>query len=396
MRNIAIIGGGASGIAAAIQAAEHGARVCVYEAGKRIGHSILVSGNGRCNFSNSQVDAESYWSAPFVAQAFEACPPRAVWRWLADLGLMWASEDEGRLYPLANKASSVLDVLRFRLDELSVRIECECETRRVVPANSGWQVVLEDGQSTAYDAVIVACGGKVARSLLPEGCRFLALKPLLCPLRTDAAAVKGLDNVRARAAVRLYAPAADVEADAPVAQEVGELQFRSYGISGIAAFNLSRWAEEGSRLRVDLLPAVNEAKLAAEIAARQQRWPARPAQEALAGMALPLVIRAVARHAQVDAERPLRPEQAASLAHAFKCYGAQVQGFETKNAQVHRGGVAVNQVDAATMQLKGFSGLHVTGEALDVDGPCGGYNLHWAWTSGLLAGAAAAGGGSAC
>ena len=143
MRNIAIIGGGASGIAAAIEAAERGARVSLFEAGKRIGHSVLVSGNGRCNFSNSQVDAASYWNAAFVAQAFEVLSPVQVRQWFANLGLLWEEEAQGRLYPVANKASSLLDVLRFRLEELGVSIRCEASVARIAPTSAGWKLKME-------------------------------------------------------------------------------------------------------------------------------------------------------------------------------------------------------------------------------------------------------------
>ena len=184
MRNIAIIGGGASGIAAAITAAEAGARVTLFEAGKRIGHSILVSGNGRCNWSNATVKPADYTNAEFVARAFSACPPQRVWDWFADLGLLWTEESAGRLYPQANKASSVLDVLRFRLEELGVVVACETPVVNVRPAGSRWAVGLQGGRAERFDAVLVACGGSIARSLLPDGYRFAKPAPRLCPIRT--------------------------------------------------------------------------------------------------------------------------------------------------------------------------------------------------------------------
>ena len=394
MTDIIVIGGGASGIAAAITAADAGARVTLVEAGKRIGHSILASGNGRCNFSNAHVSAQAYWNEPFVQAAFGACPPRRVWEWFARLGLMWSQEEEGRLYPMANKASSVLDVLRFALDERAVRVLCSQRAVRVAHDGAVWQVECEDSTRFTADAVVVACGGQVARKLLPAGCRFMEPSARLCPLRTDAQALKGLDGVRVKARVSLLgACAANAGAGLPVKRvEAGEVQFRKDAVSGIVAFDLSRFASVGDVLEVDLLPSVAAGRLEADIARRVKAFPRRNAVELLAGVCLPLVAQAALR------TMGLAPTQEASalagregeLARALKGMRLPVLGFDAKAAQVRRGGVAVRQVDPATMGYSAAPGLYVTGEALDVDGPCGGYNLHWAWTSGLLAGGCAA------
>lgn len=388
MRDIAIIGGGASGIAAAITAAEAGARVTVFEAGKRIGHSVMVSGNGRCNWSNTRVEPGDYANAAFVARAFAACPPARVWQWFADLGLLSAEED-GRRYPASNKATSVLDVLRFRLDELGVELACERRVASVRPVAAGsrgtrWTVELEGGRTERFDAVVVAVGGGIARELLPAGYAFAKRRPRLCPIRTARDSVKGLDGVRVRGSATL------VRDGREVAREMGEVQFRTFGVSGIGVFNLSRFARVGDVVRIDLLPGMDEAALAGELEARCVRFPQRPAERLLAGAVLPAVARATLRKAEVDPAAPLACGDAARLAACLKAFELEAQGFEEKSAQVRQGGVEVSQVDPATMESLHDAGLYVLGEALDVDGPCGGYNLHWAWTCGLLAGAAAA------
>ena len=389
MRNIAIIGGGASGIAAAITAAECGAQVTLFEAGKRIGRSILVSGNGRCNWSNAGVSARDYSQEPFVAQAFEACPPKQVHQWFSGLGLLSVEESAGKLYPTTNKATSVLDVLRFRLEELGVEVACERRALRVQPAGTPgavrWRVDFEGGHFERFDAVLVACGGGIVRELLPEGFAFAKRKPRLCPIRTDRDAVKGLDGVRVKGAVTL------VRDGREIAVERGEVQFRSFGISGIGVFNLSRFAQVGDTLFVDLLPDVDERALADELVSRPTRFPGRNAEQLLAGVVLPAVARAVLRQAHVDAGKPYSAKEAVRVAQRLKRFELHVERFEEKSAQVRQGGVEVDQVNPTTMECLASPGLFVMGEALDVDGPCGGYNLHWAWTCGLLAGACAAG-----
>lgn len=388
MRNIAIIGGGASGIAAAITAAERGARATLFEAGKRIGHSILVSGNGRCNWSNARVSAGDYANAAFVARAFEVCPPQRVRDWFAGLGLLSVEEAGGKLYPVTNKATSVLDVLRFRLDELGVEVACERRVLRVRPAGKPgavrWRVDFEGGHSERFDAVLVACGGGIARELLPDGFAFAKRKPRLCPIRTDRDCVKGLDGVRVKATATLKRNGREV------AVEQGEVQFRSFGISGIGVFNLSRFAQVGDVVCIDLLPDVDESALADELASRPERFPGRSAEQLLAGVVLPAVARAALRQTGLDANTAYAAADASRIARCLKRYEVRVERFEEKSAQVRQGGVAIDQVDPATMECSEAPGLFVMGEALDVDGPCGGYNLHWAWTCGLLAGAAAA------
>ena len=387
MRDIAIIGGGASGIAAAITAAESGARVTVFEAGKRIGRSILVSGNGRCNWSNTAVQASDYTNDAFVARAFESCPPQRVHEWFADLGLLAAEESAGRLYPVTNKATSVLDVLRFRLEELGVVVAVERRAVRVRRTGKQdaprWRIDFEDGHSERFDAAIIACGGGIARELMPEGYAFAKRKPRLCPIRTDRDSVKGLDGVRVKGTAVLMRDGREV------AVERGEVQFRSFGISGIGVFNLSRFAQVGDVVRIDLLPDIDERELADELASRPMRFPGRSAEQLLAGVVLPAVARVVLRQAGMDANRPFAVADAPRLARCLKGYEVRVERFEEKAAQVRQGGVEVRHINPATMESVEDSGLFVLGEALDVDGPCGGYNLHWAWTCGLLAGIAA-------
>ena len=480
METIAIIGGGAAGLAAAVAAARglreacegaHEARdacedgrgdveVVVFEADERVGRSILATGNGRCNFSNAQVEAGLYRNAAFVAAAFEAlearcggqrraaafedagegacegaggrtscraeltargyggkaasgsagkaalegagmaapdcangaaspCPEDPVHAFFADLGLMWREEGEGRLYPLANKASSVLDVLRAALARAGVVLTCEHRATRIdAPERPGgrYHVRFADGSVAHARSVIVATGGRTARDLLPGGLPFAEPRAVLGPLRTDTAVVKPLNNLRVRCAATLVAPDG-----LPKASETGEVLFRDYGVSGIAAFNLSRFAEPGDTLLLDLLPQLDGPACESELRARYGRLGAPTGEELLVGMLLPAVARAALKQAGLRPEAPFDPDDASGLARALKAFPLEVRGVgDARQCQVTRGGFAVEAFDPATMEARACPGLHVVGEALDVDAPCGGYNLHWAWASGLLAGAAAA------
>ena len=444
--------------AAPAREAHGGIEVVVFEADERVGRSILATGNGRCNFSNAHVEAGCYRNAAFVAAAFgalEACGTGQghaaasdytgvsatlegvgmagfsggadegacgglagcasggvgaavsvgadeiassgagdpVHAFFAELGLMWREEGEGRLYPLANKASSVLDVLRAALARWGVRTACERRATRIdAPErpDGRYHVRFADGSVAHARSVIVATGGRTARDLLPGGLPFVGQRSVLGPLRTDPTLTKPLNNIRVRCASTLVGPDG-----APKAAETGEVLFRDYGVSGIAVFNLSRFAEAGDMLRIDLLPRMDAPMLEQLLLERRSRLFARAGSctgdDVLRGMVLPAVGRGVLKAAGLRAEGPFGKRDAAPLAAALKGLALEVRGVgEPRQCQVRRGGFAVEAFDPRSCASRTMPGLHVVGEALDVDAPCGGYNLHWAWASGMLAGRAAA------
>ncbi len=452
---IAIVGGGAAGLAAAIAAAEAcaragcPARVAVYEADERVGRSILATGNGRCNFSNAHPDPALYHNAAHVAAAlaaFEerACSERAaddacgggalgaapcaagaagapraagaeeegapdaqraargvswpvaangVQAFFADHGLCWREESEGRLYPLPNKATAVLDVLRAAAAAAGAEERCGTAVEAVEPARragSPLTLRLADGRLERADAVIVAAGGSVARTLMPEGVPFRDPEPTLGPLATDTRLVRQLDNIRVRGALELW------RGGARAAREEGEVMFRKYGVSGIAAFNLSRLARPGDELAVDFLPAVGARDAAAFLTARARRLAVTfggpvTCEDVLRGLVLAPVGHVLCQAAGLRGEEALDEAAAEVLAPVLKGLRLTVRGLgDVRQCQVCRGGVAAEAVDPRTGACRAVPGLYVAGEALDVDAPCGGYNLHWAWASGLLAGWSAA------
>lgn len=438
MKTLAIIGGGAAGLAAAISAALEHRNACavgnavedlhvvVYEADERVGRSILATGNGRCNFTNSQIDASLYHNAEFVGQAFAAlergsfgcvldgagavsaslgaAPANAVQAFFASLGLEWREEGEGRMYPYANKASSVLDVLRGAASALGVEECCDCEIASVEPPKtsggrgSRFTLRLANGRFERADAVIVACGGRIARKMLPGGFAYVDPEAKLGPLATDDCLAKQLDNIRVRGIVRL------VRDGEEVACETGEVLFRKYGLSGIAIFNLSRFADPGDEVWLDMLPNIGGEDVAGSALATSdyalQRYEKLAALNPsgltcgnyLRGLVLPQVARVVLKSCGFDEDQLLARADAPVVIQAFEKLTFEVRGFaDSKQCQVHRGGFKVEGFAPETMESREIPGLYVTGEALDVDAPCGGFNLHWAWASGMLAGAHAAG-----
>lgn len=395
---IAVIGGGAAGLAAAIACGEEAgaaAEVVIFEADERVGRKILATGNGRCNFSNSHIDARVYRNPEFVRAAFDAlgAQPQSVLQFFSQHGLLWHEEAEGRLYPLTNKASTVVDVLRASVAACGVREACGHGVVAVEPpAEPGKKFTLrmDDGAFERADAVIVACGG-VHASLLPANFSWQPPQPVLGALKADVHDAKALDGVRLRCSVSLLRGLQNEL----VAQEDGEVLFRKYGVSGIAVFNLSRFVQKGDVLSLDLFPNHSVESLSEFLVTRaadlRKIGLAQTCAEVLRGMLLPVVSRVVLKRAGLAEENPCSETALNALARCLKSLQFGVEGMgDIRNAQVARGGFAISHFNPATMEAYDQPNLFVVGEALDVDAPCGGYNLHWAWTSGVLAGKAAA------
>lgn len=402
---IAIVGGGASGLAAAIEAGRAGAQVHILESSDRVGKKILTTGNGRCNLSNADIFADDYNRPAFVQEAMNALPPEDVQAFFADMGLLAYQEDEGRIYPYSGKASTVLDLLRLAAAEAGAVERCGERVEAVVPLKGGgWSVRFGAAESEEFDAVIVCVGGNPAKGLVPSDISMKQTRPVLAALKCDTQSIKGLSGIRVRTRLYLDEDAQDLRdawldvAD-PEREEVsagpetrGEVLFRDYGISGIAAFDMSRFVRPGQTVFMDLIPDMDPQDKVDFIYDTAMAHPHRTAAQVMAGMLPARVARAVVVAAGLDPDEPIIAEQeAVVLAMVSESFGLTCKGIaDPKQAQVTRGGYGVKQFDPYTMECTAHPGLFVCGEALDIDGRCGGYNLHWAWTSGILAGRAAA------
>lgn len=370
-RRVVVIGGGAGGLMAALTAGQCGAEVTVLEMANRVGKKLLKTGNGRCNLSNTHVSPEGYNCPGFVKTVLTATDCAVLCGHFASLGL-WTTEDgEGRVYPRSDTASSVLDVLRLACAENGVREVCSAEVTAIRPAPDGtFRIQTRDGGQYTAERVIAATGGGTAllRSL---GHRLVPFSPVLCPIKTDTVSIRGLSGLRVKCRARLY------NGQTLLADERGEILFRDFGVSGILALDLSRFLAPGAVLSLDLLPETDENELVSRLAGR------RGGAERLTGIFHRRVAEALMREAKGD--------DPAALAHRIKDYRMTVLGCgDTQNAQVTRGGADTAQFDPATLQSRLCPGVYAIGEALDVDGRCGGYNLHWAFASGIAAGRSAA------
>ena len=406
MKHILVIGGGAAGMAAAITAARENpaARITIVERMDRVGKKILATGNGRCNLTNMGASFAHFYSIDKAAHktALEGMTPQCVLDFFEDLGMLCQEEEEGRVYPYCKQASMVLDVLLQALERLNIAVQCGCAVTGISRNKSKYTVKTADGQALTADAVILTCGGKAASKLGSDGSGYAlakaqghsctALYPALVAFQCDMNGLGGLKGIRAQAGLTLLAD------DYVLGKEVGEVQFTEYGLSGIPAMQLSGRLSrlrkgEGCTALVDLFPDWEKEALFQELKQRQQQQ--STLETLLLGTVHKRLAYAVLKSAGLQplsrATASLTKGELHRLADTLKAWRFPVtgtQGWET--AQVTGGGVPLGEVDAVTMQSRMQPGLYLAGELLDVAGDCGGFNLHWAWCSGIRAGKAAA------
>jgi len=398
METVVIVGGGASGIMAALTAAENkNRRVLLLERQQRIGRKLLASGNGRCNLTNTGASAEHYHGedAAFAAAALAHFPPQDTLDFFHALGLLTVTEYGGRVYPLSNSANSVLDVLRFALDRAGVEQRTACPVRALRREGAAYTVAT-DAESIRADKLIVACGGAAGGKLggvtdgyellKPLGLKRTGLFPSLTPVLTETDYPRALKGVRAQGRVRLTG------GGATLAESRGEIQFTETGVSGPAVFDVSRAASTGGAgllLHLDLLPGEAEDCLAL-LRRRREDYPDLEAAELFTGMLHNRLGRMLVKYSGIRAAQPLgtlTDAQLADAARAAKDFALPVRGVAgLDSAQVTAGGIRTVQIDPETLECRSLPGLFVCGELLDIDGDCGGYNLQWAWSSGRLAG----------
>ena len=403
---IAVIGAGASGMMAAIQAARMGAQVSIYEKNDRVGRKILSTGNGKCNFTNEKMGAEFYSGSGvmLVDSIFQTFGVRETKAFFSELG-MRVKERNGYLYPASGQASTVLDVLRYELERLSVNIHTDRQAADLNAGLGGITIETKNGMKEKYDAVVLACGGKAAPKTGSDGQGFTLAKklghhivpvvPALMALRCSEDFYKRVAGVRCDANLTLYIDGKSVRS------EMGELQWTDYGISGIPVFQISRDAAYGLSerrtvsVKVDLLPDFTEDNSYSLF--WKQRWERQGGQAmeqfvtGLVNKKIGLLLLKLAGIKENERAAEVPHICREKLEKLFRSFTVSVCGTNSfDQAQVCAGGVDCHEV-TDILESRIAPGVFFAGEILDIDGICGGYNLQWAWSSGSVAGQAAAG-----
>jgi len=426
MSVIIIIGGGASGMMASITAAQLNkkAKIILIEHGDRLGKKILVTGNGKCNLTNRNMDISCYRSdnLSFVEDALSLFGTADTERFFENIGLL-LKEKNGYMYPYSEQAATVSDVLRGELARCNVDVQLSTKINKIVAKDNCFEIHCEDNKKFVGDRIILATGSKASPKTGSDGSGYeLArqlghkiIKPLpaLVQLVCEGNFWKGIAGVRCDANVVIKAD------DKLVCEERGELQLTEYGISGIPVFQVSRYAvralDEGQNVsaNIDFLPALSEEKIfkfiksqielsksmfavyKSEETNKNRGNFSKIVEESLNGFLNKKITVFILKEAKIQANKTLEKltdKEIKLIIKLIKHFEVKVTGSKSFDmAQVCSGGVDTTQVDSRTMQSKKTKGLYFVGELLDVDGICGGYNLQWAWTSGYLAGQDAAG-----
>lgn len=395
---VLIVGGGASGMMAALTAAEdpHN-HVTLLERQNRVGRKLLATGNGRCNLTNLHAQVSHYHGRrpEFVQSCLSQFSVPDTLQLFRTLGLLTVTEPSGKVYPFSDQANSVVDVLRFALQNRGVDLRCGCEVQSVSRKARGYSVKTAE-ESFYGDKLIIACGGAAGSKLggTDLGYRLLSsmghsvteLHPSLVQLKADTTFTRALKGVRADARLTLKRDGRTVM------ENCGEVQFTDFGISGPAIFEMSREASFGGEqvLLLDLLPPLDESELTSFLAQKQLAMPQVTLEDFLTGMLHNRLGRVVLKQAGFDLTRTAQTVSAQELqgiAHQIKYFPLIITGvMGLELAQVTAGGVSTDEFRPDTLESRLCPGLFATGEVLDIDGDCGGFNLQWAWSSGRVAG----------
>lgn len=407
---VLVIGGGASGMMAAIEAARQGAKVMILEKKQRLGKKLLATGNGKCNYTNHFQDVSCYRSAQkdFAWSIVKKFGCEETIQWFDEIGIL-AKDRDGYVYPASGQAASVLRALEREIKCLKIEVHTE-EWVEGIERHMQKNTQKEDGfyiytNQTSYLArkVILSTGGKASSVHGSSGDGYLFAKklghhlitpvPALTSLVLDGKYMKAWSGVRLQGKVALYD-----EKNNMLCQDKGEIQLVAYGISGIPVFQLSRYAAmeqvqgRSTTLVLDSMPDYEESWIYEELLKRGKHNRAQSMGDLLDGMfpdKFAGVLLSQSHIAIKDTAQSVSEEKIQELVSVIKGMKLSVKCIsDFDKAQVTAGGIATDEVNVNTMESALCEGLYLTGEILDVDGICGGYNLQWAWATGYLAGRA--------
>lgn len=398
---IVIIGGGAAGLMAAIEISRRGKKALVLERKDRILKKVLVTGNGRCNITNVGAGIANYFSIGKGIEGIEGIlddfGPRKTMDFFEELGIVCNEEGRGKVYPLSGQAASVVDALRFEAERLGVQFITDFYVRRIEKDGFKFRIYSEDKRTVTSNRVLLATGGQsypelgsngsgyeLARSL---GHEITGLSPSIVQLKTEKSKVRGLQGIKLDTDVTAFGNGERI------CTYDGELLFTDYGVSGNVIFNISFVVPlyEKVELEIDFMPKFDYSELFEMLKRRKKILSHLTMENYFNGMINKKLGQFLCKMSGIEKLSKnigdLNENEIRRICQLLKKYRVEIidtNGF--KNAQVTAGGVALDEVNLETLESQKVKGLYFAGEILDVYGECGGYNLQWAWASGIRVG----------
>ena len=401
--SLIIVGGGAAGLTSALIAKDFGIDVAIIEGSDRIGKKILTTGNGRCNISNENINKNRYHSENpyFFQHALDSFTLKDTIDFFAYLGIPLVTLDGGKIFPMSLQASSVLDILRFALEEKNIPVYVNTKAKEIVKQKNGFKIYCTDDATYECGKLIIATGGKSAPKTGSDGSGYILAKQLGHSVISQVPALVQLklnyNRLKALSGVKFDGYAEILINDKAVQKEFGEILFTDYGISGPPILQLSRTASYGLSknnkvtLKIDMLPTITSEALKEFLENHWSVFGGRSVHDSFIGIINKKIIPIILKEAKIeDVHKPcsdLNWKEKNSIYDLLKQWEFEVSGNNSfANAQVTAGGVNTKEVNAETLESNIVPNLFFAGEVLDVDGDCGGFNLQWAWSSGAIAG----------
>lgn len=408
MKEVVIVGGGASGLFSAIvlkKLAGNNANITIVERLERVGKKVLATGAGKANFTNSQLKSINYNHPQFVNKLFKEFGYKETVKYFNELGLFTTVNAEGRAYPKSESSASLLDVMRNQIRSLGIEEKCNFDVKKITKSKAKGKYIVENTRGIRLNAdyVIMAAGGQSTRVLGSNGTGHTILKnlkvkitnvePGLVGVKTDEQSVKGLEGIRAKAKVKLYVK----KNKDCIWHNEGEIQFKVGGMSGIVimemASQISRIKIQGelipSHFTVDFYPEYPKDELTKMLAKRQNDLNEYTNANFLLGMFHKKLAASILKKAKVDVAGYVKDMSSKDIERIVKIIKEcpfVIKGLESfDKSQVTVGGVDIKEIVQETLEIRKLPNFFVCGEIIDVDGDCGGFNLQWAWTSAYIA-----------
>ncbi len=400
MKKVAIIGGGASGIIAALFASENKCQVTIFEKENKLGKKILISGNGRCNISNSNISYKNYngHNTKVINNIFSKFSPEDTRDFFQSIGIPFKEEKNGKLFPSSLQSSTVTKILQYELKSAGVIIKLETSITKITKMTNGFNLKTKDSFEK-FDSVILATGGRSYPKLGGNTLGYKMAKsfnhniynqfPAILPLNIPLKSLHKLQGIKWDCAVKV------LENNKIINSSKGELLFTAYGISGPATLDISRTVNEkiiqqkNIQISIDLFPELEKSQLKDLL---NSLWIDQNKEIGFSLLGIlkdkipDFLLQTVNINSNLKVGQ-LNDKMKDKILHILKNIELNVGEIRNSDdAVVTAGGIDVNEIDPKTMESKLINGLYITGEVLDIDGISGGYNLQFAWSTGAIAG----------